>query len=241
MPYKEAASWVCLTMLGAAMYFLFDWWGQQRWAIALALALIAIVGLGYLVYQHHHPDSRLPSTGMWVWLPLILTWCLLGYSIQVSRTVNAHRSAGAPPARITAYFMGMSKDRPRHIFVVATVAGSPTAEKYRKAYSLYVFCLVGSNQIDPGKDTAIDRSEPFDLADRPVDIQVTLGKENTERILKSGLVDVYLLMIPKSVDSSHLLTFDDIYEHGGRLLDHTAMGESVQRMDAWWNSRNLRP
>jgi hypothetical protein len=182
------------------------------------------------VYQHHHPESKLPSTGIWVWLPLVLTWCFLGYVIYVGRTAGIP-SAEPMPAFISKTSMQVHKDiADRYISVTVTVNGSITADKYGKDNSIFVFCLTGDTRIDPGSDNAIDRSKPFDLAQRTVNIEVPLGNENTRRLLKAGVVDIYLLMIPKSVDGTNLSTFNDIYSHGGKQLAHTAMGENPQQI-----------
>jgi len=211
-------------MFGAAVYFIFDWWGQERVLVALFVGVIALVGLGYLVYQHHYPEAKLPSTDIWVWLPLVLTWCFLGYVIYVDRTVKVP-PAEPLPAHILQTQMGARKDTTDHyLFVAATVNGSEAAGKYAKDYFIFIFCLTGDSRIDPGADSAIDRSKPFDLAQRQVNIEVPLGSGNTSRILKSGGIDIYLLMIPKDVDQSALQTFNEIYAHGGKLLDHKAMG-----------------
>jgi hypothetical protein len=219
MPFKEAASWVCLTMIATASYFLFDWWGQGRIIVAVVVMLIGLVGLGYLVYQHHHPEAKLPSSGIWVWLPLVLTWCFLGYVIYVERTTVASPAEPAP-AFISETRMEINKDvADRYISIIATVVGSATADKYGKNDSIFVFCLIGDSRIDPGSDNAIDRSKPFDLEQRAIEIEVPLGNENTQRVLKSGTATIYLVMVPKTVDVSNLTTLKDILSRGGRLLD----------------------
>ena len=218
-------------MIATASYFVFDWWGQGRIVVAVAVMLVGLIGLTYLVYQHHYPEAKLPSTGIWVWLPLVLTWCFLGFVIYGDRAGAVVPAAEPSPAQMSLTTLQVRKDSAdRYLFVTATVDGSVTADKYGKDNSIFIFCLTGDNKIDPGSDSAIDRSKPFDLAQRTVTIEVPLGTENTKRILKSGAIDIYLVMIPKSVDESNLPTFKDIYSHGGRLLDHKAMGETPSQL-----------
>jgi hypothetical protein len=114
MPFKEAAFWACLTMVGTGLYFVFEPLSQQRMFAAILLVIIGLIGMAYLVYQYHYADAKLPSTGIWVWLPLIFT-SVFGYVIY-----SEHFKTMPPPISATA--------------VQPTI--SPTTSTSREAQSL---------------------------------------------------------------------------------------------------------
>lgn len=89
-----------------------------------------------------------------------------------------------PPAFISQYFAGVRRDvADRYVFASATVGGTSTAGKYGEKNSIFLFCRVSDNKIDPMSDSTIDRSKRFDLTQRVLTIEVPLNKESTNRLL----------------------------------------------------------
>ena len=97
MPFKEAAFQVGLAVFSAGLYFSLDWWGEPRVTLALGLLVVGAVAMGYSVYYHYHPEAKLASSGIWVWLPLALTWLMFGYVIYEGHSV---REQDMPPVVI---------------------------------------------------------------------------------------------------------------------------------------------
>jgi hypothetical protein len=103
------------------------------------------------------------------------------------------------------------------------VNGSTSSDKYGKDDRIFIICLSGDISVEPATDTAIDKSAPFDLAERLIPIQVRLGEINTKRVVSSGTMDVFLAMVPKNANASEITVLKDIDTLGGKILDHKAM------------------
>jgi hypothetical protein len=53
MSFSEAAFWICLTVMGAGLYFVYEWSGQRRVYTAVVTMIIATGVLGGIVYKDH--------------------------------------------------------------------------------------------------------------------------------------------------------------------------------------------
>jgi hypothetical protein len=129
------------------------------------------------------------------------------------------------PEVISNTSIGVHRDvADRYVYVGSTVTGTNLAEEYAKHNYVGVICRSPDNKIDPLTDTVIDESKPFNMVEGLSAIEVRLGDAATKRVLFSGYVDIYLVMIPKEVQQTDLLTLKDVTAHGGRILSHTGMG-----------------
>lgn len=177
MPYKEAASWVCLTMFGAALYFLFDWWGEPRMLAAIAVAVVALAGLGYLVYQHHHPEAKLlPSRGIWVWLPLVLTWFFVAYAIHTSR-------AAIIPVTPTAWKKGFN-----HLELVQGKTFGPDDKVILDGKNINLCRFTGSTFMYDGTAPFLFSDNVIDGNGGPIKIKVLAGPSEGGAALVLGML-----------------------------------------------------
>jgi hypothetical protein len=60
MSFSEAAFWICLTVMGTGLYFIYEWSGQGRVYTAVVTMIIATGVLGGIVYKDH--ERRLSAT-----------------------------------------------------------------------------------------------------------------------------------------------------------------------------------
>lgn len=151
-------------------------------------------------------------------------------SYSFYRTLQAPQAMPlqVPPAHIFETRMGIKTDT--HIlFAEASVNVTNTAEKFSKDNYLMLFVRVPDNTVDPGLDTVIDRSTEFDIGMRAVSIEVQI-KKGAARLLTTGRMDLYLVMVPKTLDPAGILKINDVLQHGGKLLDSRGMSGSPEEL-----------
>jgi hypothetical protein len=222
VPFNEASAWVCLTLFGTGSYFTVEWWGQSRMIGALAIAVVGLFGLGFLVYRHHYPSAHLPSSGLWVWMALFLTWTLLGYAVYLDKfnSVNAPASAEIPDfdASNAELVISYGQDSPNSCFMVANgIALLSRQSGYKAALACFV-----SDGTRPNLDVPyIQVSNTYDIAQGEILMRAIYKPyfdEYRKQLGSQGGIAVALLNIPNSVDPSQFTTLRQARALGVKIL-----------------------
>lgn len=91
MPVTDAVFWIGLTIMGTALYFIFDEVGKRkRIALFVTLVFALIIGglaIAYAEYGYFHPKEEIRAP-LWAWL-LLMTWGVVAYAIYDRRQARS--------------------------------------------------------------------------------------------------------------------------------------------------------
>ena len=96
-------------------------------------------------------------------------------------------------------------------------------EEYRQKFQLVVICRVQDNSVESKDDTRIEKSNPFEITGEAKLVTLTLSQPLMRRLVPRGVVQVYLLLVPKSVSPSEITSVNGIISQGAILLGARAM------------------
>jgi hypothetical protein len=139
----------------------------------------------------------------------LLTWSAVGYDVY-----NRHHSS--PHAHFTRW--GGGGGIVTTGFTVASLL--PDANKYR----VMVACRIEDHSVDVMQDKRLEKSEVFDIRRDSMLVDVKVSEDFKARIKLGGLVDVYLIELPKDVKPDNITSPASIEMLGGKLVDFEAFG-----------------
>jgi len=99
----------------------------------------------------------------------------------------------------------------------ATVNTMPLV-KYKDRFYVMAVCRTADPTVDSRSDNRIDRSRRFEIRGDIQTLQTQLSRATMQRLLPSGFVQVFVLLVPKAVEVSDIQTIGQAERMGARVL-----------------------
>jgi hypothetical protein len=117
------------------------------------------------------------------------------------------------------------------------IVNTAMLSRYRRDFRILVLYTVVDNYTEPRNDTRIVKSEPFEIVGERKRIHTQLSQSFMHRLVPTGFVQVYLILIPLNIKPESVLSVNDALSRGGILagvrgMQVTAFTKNVASLKA---------
>jgi len=190
------------TLTSTGLYLVMD---HPIWGSVLLFG--GTVGFAYAVWEKR---GRVSNNRTWPWiLALALTWAGIAYDYYDRKSTPDVPSAYENHDPVLQW----GTDRPRRAFAVVD---NKLLVKVKDKDNALLIIRASDSSVDFKFDTAIAKSQPFSIVGEIRTLAMDLPENVWKKLFAgSGLLDIYVAVIPKSVTVEQIRCLNDVERLGG--------------------------